>query len=204
MRRTAYPAGLLALALALSLAACDSAAPTYELGLDAAARPDGAGMARVDVCHYDRDADAFKLVTVAAAAVPALLRNGGGLPGGEVPGMEGYTFDEACAPLPDAPPVPACFAEAIADYNAAYGEWSWGGYGNWSAPQGNYSPAGGYIQVWMTSDGGAEVYAGDLENIIECRISVVIGDELRLAFGIGPAGTFEEYYPDLQYIYETY
>jgi hypothetical protein len=86
---------------AFALAGCDAADPTADATADAAltaaARPGGAGMARVAVCHYDDDA--YKLITVAAPAVAAHLRHGDGLPGGAVPGPEGYVFDEACQPV---------------------------------------------------------------------------------------------------------
>jgi hypothetical protein len=119
MRRTVYPAGLLALALAFSLAACDAADPASQLGPDAAAQA-ASGIAtlhvdaatghatrgrqeRVDVCHYDADADAYKLITVAAPALAAHLRQGGGVPGGAVPNQEGYVFDDTCQPVPMGP-----------------------------------------------------------------------------------------------------
>jgi hypothetical protein len=100
MRRTALLAGAL-LALCFTLAACDTADPTYEAGLDAAARPDGAGMAKVSVCHYDADAGTYHLIVIAAPAVAAHLAQGGGIPGGAVPGQAGYIFDADCQPIPD-------------------------------------------------------------------------------------------------------
>jgi hypothetical protein len=77
---------------AFTLAGCDAADPAADAGLTAAARPDGAGMARVAVCHYDADADAYKLIVIAEPAVAAHLAQGGALPGTN-------GLDEACQPV---------------------------------------------------------------------------------------------------------
>jgi hypothetical protein len=113
MRATSYLATVL-LALAggaFALAGCDAADPTADAALTVASRPDGAGMARVAVCHYDADAGTFHLITIAAPALPAHLRHGDGLPGGAVPGPEGYVFDEACQPIAAAATCPCSFED---------------------------------------------------------------------------------------------
>jgi hypothetical protein len=109
-----YHATLVLVALlfgTLALAGCDAADPTADAGLTAAPRPDGAGMDRVAVCHYDADAGTFHLITIAAPALPAHLRHGDGLPDGAVPGPEGYVFDEACQPIAAAATCPCSFED---------------------------------------------------------------------------------------------
>ena len=59
--------------------------------------------AKMSICHYDADAGAFKLISVGAPAYNAHVRHGDGVPGGEVPTQEGFTFDEACRPITIAP-----------------------------------------------------------------------------------------------------
>jgi hypothetical protein len=49
------------------------------------------------VCHL-RGHDRFALLSVSPSAVGAHLGHGDGLPGGAVPGMAGYVFDNSCAP----------------------------------------------------------------------------------------------------------
>jgi hypothetical protein len=105
MRTTGYLAiALVAVAGgAFTLAGCDAADPAADAGLTAAARPDGAGMARVAVCHYDADADAYKLIVIAEPAVAAHLAQGGALPGTN-------GLDEACQPVASAATCPCSYA----------------------------------------------------------------------------------------------
>ena len=103
----------LAVLLPLALAGCDAAGPDPALAT-ADARPDagfttgrmsGDGPAvrgrqdKVAVCHSDDDGT-FRLIEVGAPALPAHIRHGDGVPGGAVPGQEGFVFDSACAPVP--------------------------------------------------------------------------------------------------------
>jgi hypothetical protein len=60
-------------------------------------------MQRVDVCHYVRDLDTYIRIQVAEPALVAHIRQGGGVPGGEVPGREGYTFNQECQPVSISP-----------------------------------------------------------------------------------------------------
>lgn len=55
---------------------------------------------KVDICHLN-DAGEWQTNEVSANgnAVAAHLAHGDGLPGDEVPGMEGYMFDDACVPM---------------------------------------------------------------------------------------------------------
>lgn len=57
-----------------------------------------APMPKVDVCHLDADSGMFSLISVSQNALDAHMRHGDGLPGGDVPGMAGYGFDESCVP----------------------------------------------------------------------------------------------------------
>lgn len=46
---------------------------------------------KVDVCHYDADADAFHLINISQDAFDKHIDHGDA-----VPGMEGYVFGEGC------------------------------------------------------------------------------------------------------------
>ena len=50
---------------------------------------------KVDICHATGNGS-FRLISVSANAVPAHLAHGDGLPGGPVPGMVGFEFDDEC------------------------------------------------------------------------------------------------------------
>lgn len=56
------------------------------------------GQNKIDVCHYDADADEYFLINIAEPALKAHIAQGGGVPGGDVPGLAYHTFDEACQP----------------------------------------------------------------------------------------------------------
>jgi hypothetical protein len=58
---------------------------------------------RVDICHFIRDLGTYVKLQVAEPALLAHIRQGGGVPGGEVPGREGYTFDQNCQPVSISP-----------------------------------------------------------------------------------------------------
>lgn len=79
-------------ALALVVASVGVLAP---LGV-ASAKP----AAKVDICHYDEYTGTYKLINISANAVPAHLRNHpDGFVGDAVPGMRGFIFGPACAPV---------------------------------------------------------------------------------------------------------
>jgi hypothetical protein len=94
--RTMSPRPLaLALSVAvLSLAACDAGDPTSVLDAPIAL---SAGMAKSDVCHRSSQGD-FKKISIADAAYDTHIAHGDGGIGDPVPGMAGYTFDDACQP----------------------------------------------------------------------------------------------------------
>ena len=96
----------LVLFVALSLAACDSAAPeTTTAAVTHAA-------AKTEVCHATgSETNPYELITVADAAYPAHVEHGDASPGEAVPGQEGFVFDDACQPVATCP----CFdAEDLA------------------------------------------------------------------------------------------
>lgn len=75
------------------LVGCDAASPETADG------PGALAAQKSDVCHYDADADAYHLINVADAALPAHLAHGDASPGEAVPTMPGYAFGAACQPV---------------------------------------------------------------------------------------------------------
>jgi hypothetical protein len=51
---------------------------------------------KTDVCHYDADADAFRLISISPRAVDKHLAHGDGLPGEAVRDAAGSEFDPEC------------------------------------------------------------------------------------------------------------
>ena len=82
---------LTAFSASLLLAACTETAtePTHQdLSISEARLP------RVEVCHLTKKGWSLRKVTESSA--PRHLAHGDGVPGGDVPGMVGYQFDESC------------------------------------------------------------------------------------------------------------
>ncbi len=59
-----------------------------------------AKVTKVDVCHSEGNGT-FHLITVAEPAYQAHVDHGDSAPGGAVPGMDGYSFDDDCEPVAD-------------------------------------------------------------------------------------------------------
>jgi hypothetical protein len=81
---------------------------TLSLVLVAIAWAPSAASARADkvgLCHLDDDG-VFHLISVSERALPAHVGHGDARPGGAVPGMDGYVFDEACNVQDVTPPEP--------------------------------------------------------------------------------------------------
>jgi hypothetical protein len=76
----------------LSLAACDAGEPTSPLEASVAF---SASKAKTDVCHRT-DEGGFSKISVADAAYETHIAHGDGNIGGPVPGMDGYSFGDAC------------------------------------------------------------------------------------------------------------
>jgi len=97
LTRAALVAGL---ASAILFGACDTAptAPETATAADAFGLTSRSN-AKVAVCHR-RGPTGYKRIEVAAPAVEAHLRHGDSLPGEDVPSMDGYFFDDGCAPVP--------------------------------------------------------------------------------------------------------
>lgn len=66
-------------------------------GAFAVVGPASAGQTKAAVCHVDGQ-NLFSVVEVADPAVQAHVDHGDALPGGDVPGMPGYVFDQSCTP----------------------------------------------------------------------------------------------------------
>lgn len=117
---------LIAAAAMLAMAAC-AESPTTPVGnvssFDALSGGGGGGADRVMVCHLDadfanpdEDGPGWELLEVKNnRALEQHLAHGDGLPGGDVPGMAGYAFDDACVPTATEPKV---FAVAYVDRDA--------------------------------------------------------------------------------------
>lgn len=83
---------------------CDDADPAVD---DEPANDtrDFSGVSKVEtvaVCHQDDQTGEWKLLNLPPRAHDAHIRHGDADPGQPVPGMEGYTFDDACVPVADA------------------------------------------------------------------------------------------------------
>jgi hypothetical protein len=157
MRTLILYLSLLLIGLLPLLSACDSASPDLA-GPELASAVRG-GQERVAVCHYDADADAFKLITVAAPAVEAHLRQGGALPGtngldencqpteppptctvgADVPGQQGYIYDEACEPVLATCP---CSYAGLPDSGRDEMIFEYFLTGTWNERATNFSPGG--------------------------------------------------------------
>jgi hypothetical protein len=97
--------GLACLLVALVLAACDTAAPKATPEAPALGEalslfsPRAAkGQEKLPVCHLD-DEGFLHRIAVAEPAFDTHLAHGDATIGGDVPGMAGYVFDDACAPV---------------------------------------------------------------------------------------------------------
>ncbi len=64
----------------------------------------GAGQEKVEVCHLEGTGE-FHLIAVADPSFDAHVAHGDGTPGGDVPGVPGYVFDEACETVEAMPDV---------------------------------------------------------------------------------------------------
>jgi hypothetical protein len=105
MSRTSGPVRSFVLALVagaamsvILLAGCDSASvsgPSFE----SAVILDGFhAQTRVDVCHVDGKGE-YSKITVSEASYDSHVAHGDGAIGSDVPGMEGYKFNEECQPV---------------------------------------------------------------------------------------------------------
>lgn len=50
----------------------------------------------VDVCHHDAETETYHRISVSSRSAHAHEAHGDGVPGGDVPGMDGAVFDEGC------------------------------------------------------------------------------------------------------------
>lgn len=118
---------LIAAAAMLGVVACADSPTTPNANvtpLDALSG--GGGAEKVMVCHLDadiadpdEDGPGWELLEVRSnRALEQHLAHGDGVPGGEVPGMPGYAFDDACVPTATEPKV---FAVAYVDRNPGDG-----------------------------------------------------------------------------------
>jgi hypothetical protein len=95
------------LAVACSGASSNQASPTALSPVDGSTAVEdglaaqGNGSNTALVCHV-RDGGAFAVLAVNPNAVAAHLGHGDGQPGGAVPGMAGYVFNDSCVPHPQA------------------------------------------------------------------------------------------------------
>lgn len=78
---------------------------TQEMPLNSSSK-----QAKVEACHLDDEGN-YKLLSIAEPALKAHLKHGDGVPGGDVPGMEGFVFDETCTPESVGVEISACFAD---------------------------------------------------------------------------------------------
>ena len=91
---------------------------------------------KVDVCHREGNGE-FHLINVSENALDAHMAHGDGVPGGSVPGMEGYEFDEACVPVQAVQPIYVLSMQF--NFNGA------GGWAGWSCPPNHTVVDGGYL-----------------------------------------------------------
>jgi hypothetical protein len=105
---------LLMVSVTLFLYSCDSvtdSAQQNDIQSQGLTTDSNARKAKVDVCHLDDEGN-YKLLSIAGPALQAHLDHGDGVPGGDVPDMEGYQFDETCTPEPvvvEVVEITACF-----------------------------------------------------------------------------------------------
>ena len=59
-----------------------------------------AAATKVDVCHYDKDADVYILINISDNAFDSHVAHGDAAPGELVPGREGYKFASDCSVIP--------------------------------------------------------------------------------------------------------
>ena len=58
---------------------------------------------KVDVCHYDAEADEFHLINISPKAVEKHLAHGDATPGSVVPDTDGFEFDSECVAIATGP-----------------------------------------------------------------------------------------------------
>lgn len=58
-----------------------------------------AAATKVDVCHYDKDADVFILINISDNAYDKHLAHGDVNPGDAIPGMLGMVYGDDCTPI---------------------------------------------------------------------------------------------------------
>lgn len=66
----------------------------------AVAAPKAPRPSRTAICHYDKTATTWYLITVSSRSVSSHMKHGDGVPAGAVPGQDGYVFDSSCVPTP--------------------------------------------------------------------------------------------------------
>ena len=66
----------------------------------AVATPKGPTPSKTAICHYDKTATTWSLLTVSTKSVSSHMKHGDGVPTGAVPGQDGYVFDSSCVPTP--------------------------------------------------------------------------------------------------------
>ena len=71
-----------------------------------------AGASKVDVCHARGNGD-YHLINVSDRALRGHLGHGDGVPGGEVPGMQGFVFGEDCELVEEAGVPAGCYTNNI-------------------------------------------------------------------------------------------
>lgn len=89
---------LLTLAFILVFVAGCSDSSTLTSAIEGDGPTARSGKNKVEVCHYDADADVFSLISIADPAFDAHITHGDGVPGGDVPGQANFTFDDTCQP----------------------------------------------------------------------------------------------------------
>lgn len=85
--------------MSLSLAAVAAVSVALPSAANAASnRPPSTPPGKTSICHYDKTAGTWKLLSVSSQSVSQHMKHGDGLPGGAVPGQAGYVFDASCVP----------------------------------------------------------------------------------------------------------